>query len=169
MLTIPLLTTSAHAGVKFKIVDEIHMHKIFGLEHWKLIEDDFNTADYLNNEIYYTVIGMHPSSFDSLKDPGIQYLDECILEDLKKFAKRNKKIKRIGFKIVDGFFIRDSDGFEWDKENPKEYIDATRKLNLQRFISRYKKPLQKIFGGIKVYLCGMKWKPLQAHSEDFER
>ena len=157
-MTLLLSSSWAHSKVKFKIVDEVHIHKIFGLDA-KLIEDDLIEQDFYTDGVLYSILGMHPASPDSLKDPGIQYLDECI-RDLKKLKERNKGIKRLGFKLVDGFFIQDQDGFEWDDEYPEEYITDTRTLNIQRFIARYEGPIHKIFGNITVFVCGMKWRKI---------
>jgi len=127
ILTTLLLSNSAEAKVKFKIVEEIHIHKIFGLDA-KLIEDNLEEADFNTKGVLYSILGMHPTDSDSLKEPGIIYLDECI-RDLKKLKERNKGLKYLGFKLVDGFFISESDQFEWNKENPAEYIEISSDLS----------------------------------------
>lgn len=166
LLLLLLSSKGVQGKIKFKIVEEIHIHQIFGLDA-KLIEDDLVENDFYAKGVLYSILGMHPASNDSLKAPGLIYLDECI-QDLKKLKERNKGIKQLGFKVVDGFFINEKDGYEWDSEYPEQYIEDTRALNIQRFISRYERPLHEIFGNITVYISGMKWRRIVPPGEELD-
>ncbi|MCG8575212.1 MAG: hypothetical protein MI810_10040 [Flavobacteriales bacterium] len=147
-------------------MDEVAIHEVFGLDA-KLIEDDLEEEDFHTKSILYSVLGLHPASPDSLKAPGIQYLDECIA-GLSELRRRNKKIKSIGFKLIDGFFITEEDDFIYH-EDPAAYIKESRSININRFIGRYQQTIEQIFGSINLYVCGMKWRRIVPPGEEIER
>lgn len=140
-------TATSFAGYKVKVVDEVdeavNGTDADGQDLFKGMAEHYKGQDSL----WFQLDGISPESTDAAKQEKIESWDEQ-LKHLLEFVSSDMP-RVIGFEVGEAVFLKSAEGYSNSDDGKPTWNGKGLKLNIKRFVIRYKPIFDKLFANKK--------------------